>query len=104
MPDFHNPTGITMSLERRRHLLQLAEDFDFVILEDDPYRRIRFESEAVPSIKSMDEAGRVIAIGTVSKVLAPDCGSAGPSARPRSSGAWGCRNPTVAPAPSPSGW
>lgn len=71
VPDFHNPTGITMSLERRKHLLRLAEEYNFIILEDDPYRRIRFEGEAVAPIKSMDETGRVIAIGTVSKILAP---------------------------------
>ena len=71
VPDFHNPTGITMSLERRKHLLRLATEYDFVIIEDDPYRRIRFEGEPVPSIKSMDKDGRVIAVGTVSKILAP---------------------------------
>lgn len=71
VPDFHNPTGITMSLERRKHLLRLSEQFGFVILEDDPYRRIRFEGEAIAPIKSMDQNGMVVAIGTVSKILAP---------------------------------
>ncbi len=71
IPDFHNPTGITMSLARRKELLRLAKEYDFVILEDDPYRRIRFEGESVPPIKYMDTDGRVIAIGTVSKILAP---------------------------------
>ena len=71
VPDFHNPTGITMSLTRRQELLRLARRFDFVIIEDDPYRRIRFDGEPVPPIKSMDEDGRVIAVGTVSKILSP---------------------------------
>lgn len=71
VPDFHNPTGVTMSLARRRRLLALARRFGFVIVEDDPYRRLRFDGEAVPPIKSMDEDGIVIAVGTVSKILAP---------------------------------
>lgn len=71
IPDFHNPTGITMSLARRRALLALAKRFGFVIVEDDPYRRLRFEGEAIPPIKALDEDGLVIAVGTVSKILAP---------------------------------
>ena len=71
VPDFHNPTGITMSLERRKQLIDLAERFGFVIIEDDPYRRVRFEGEPVPPIKALDRNGVVIAVGTVSKILAP---------------------------------
>ncbi|MEM9027558.1 MAG: PLP-dependent aminotransferase family protein [Pseudomonadota bacterium] len=71
VPDFHNPTGITMSLARRKALIALAEDYGFVIIEDDPYRRIRFEGTAVPPIKSLDANGAVIAVGTVSKILSP---------------------------------
>ena len=71
VPDFHNPTGLTMSHPRRRRLVELAERYGFVILEDDPYRRLRFEGESVPPIKSLDERGVVIALGTVSKILAP---------------------------------
>lgn len=71
VPDFHNPTGITMSLHRRKELLRLASEYNFVIIEDDPYRRIRFEGEPVAPIKSLDIEGRVIAVGTVSKILAP---------------------------------
>ena len=70
-PDFHNPTGITMSLARRRKILELARRYNFVICEDDPYRRIRFEGEPVPPIKSLDVTGHVISLGTVSKTLAP---------------------------------
>ena len=71
VPDFHNPTGITTSAARRRRLVDLAEAFGFVILEDDPYRRLRFEGEPVPPVKSFDRNGAVIALGTVSKILAP---------------------------------
>lgn len=71
MPDFHNPTGIPMSASRRQRLVELAEEYDFIIVEDDPYRRIRFESEPLPPIKAFDTSGRVVGLGTVSKVLAP---------------------------------
>ncbi len=71
VPDFHNPTGITMSENRRRRLVAMAEHYGFIILEDDPYRRLRFEGEAIPPLKSFDENGHVIALGTVSKILAP---------------------------------
>lgn len=71
VPDFHNPTGITTSLARRKRLIELAETYGFIILEDDPYRRLRFEGEPVPPIKSLDENGVVVALGTVSKILAP---------------------------------
>lgn len=71
IPDFHNPTGITMSLARRKALIELAHRYDFIIVEDDPYRRVRFEGDSVPPIKSLDGSDRVVAIGTVSKILAP---------------------------------
>ena len=71
VPDFHNPTGITTSAARRQRLVELAERHGFVILEDDPYRRLRFEGEPVPPVKSFDSNGVVIALGTVSKILAP---------------------------------
>lgn len=71
VPDFHNPTGITTSAARRQRLVDLARHHGFVILEDDPYRRLRFEGEPVPPVKSFDTDGVVIALGTVSKILAP---------------------------------
>ena len=71
VPDFHNPTRIAMSLARRQRLLTLAYEFGFVIVEDDPYRRLRFKGESIAPIKSLDENGIVIAVGTVSKTLAP---------------------------------
>ena len=71
VPDFHNPTGITLAEDRRRKLVDLANAFDFYILEDDPYRRIRFDGTPVPPIKSFDKHGRVIAAGTFSKIFGP---------------------------------
>lgn len=71
IPDFHNPTGTTMSLARRQRLIELAKVYGFVILEDDPYRRVRFDGEPIPSLKALDDAGVVVALGTVSKILSP---------------------------------
>ncbi|MBE2277122.1 MAG: PLP-dependent aminotransferase family protein [Rhodobacteraceae bacterium] len=71
VPDFHNPTGVTLSAARRQRLVELAEEFGFFILEDDPYRKLRFAGTGVPPIKSFDRSGRVIGAGTVSKIFAP---------------------------------
>jgi DNA-binding transcriptional MocR family regulator len=71
VPDFQNPTGVTLSLTRRRRLLALASEFDFVVLEDTPYREIRYEGESLPTLKSLDTEGRVIHLGSFSKILAP---------------------------------
>jgi len=71
VPDFQNPTGVTLSLARRKRLVELASEYDFYILEDSPYREIRFEGAAIPSMKSMDAEGRVIHLGSFSKILAP---------------------------------
>ncbi len=71
VPDFHNPTGITMSLAKRRRVLKLAERYDLIIIEDDPYGRLRFEGEPLPLIKSFDRTGRVILLMTFSKTLCP---------------------------------
>ncbi len=68
---FQNPSGITMSLEKRKKLLDLAETYDFIIFEDNPYGELRFSGEEVPTIKSMDENGRVVYFGSFSKILAP---------------------------------
>jgi 2-aminoadipate transaminase len=71
VPDFQNPTGVTMSLARRKHLIELANRYDFVVIEDTPYREIRYEGESLPTLKSLDSEGRVIYLGTFSKILAP---------------------------------
>ena len=71
IPNFQNPTGLTMSLEKRKQVYELAEKYDIFILEDNPYGDIRFAGEDIRSIKSMDKSGRVIYSGTFSKVLAP---------------------------------
>jgi DNA-binding transcriptional MocR family regulator len=71
VPDFQNPTGVTMSLERRKKLVELANRFDLIVLEDTPYREIRYQGEPIPPIKSFDTDGRVIYLGSFSKILAP---------------------------------
>ncbi len=71
IPTFQNPSGCTMTLERRHRLLELAEQYNVFILEDNPYFELRYTGEYVPTIKSLDETGRVIYSGSYSKVLAP---------------------------------
>lgn len=71
IPTFQNPSGTTMSLEKRRALLELARRYDVFVLEDNPYGELRFRGQAVATIKSMDTEGRVIYAGTYSKTLAP---------------------------------
>jgi 2-aminoadipate transaminase len=71
LPNFQNPTGRTMSLERRRRLLALASRFGVPIVEDDPYGELRYEGQTVPTLKSLDTDGSVIYLGTFSKILAP---------------------------------
>ncbi len=71
IPNFQNPSGTTMSLEKRRAALEIAKKYNFIILEDNPYGDLRFEGETVPAIKSLDTEGRVIYCGSFSKILAP---------------------------------
>ena len=71
IPNFHNPTGYTQTSRRRRALLELAEDYGFLILEDDAYGELRYEGEAVPSLRQWDEDGRVLHVGSMSKILSP---------------------------------
>jgi 2-aminoadipate transaminase len=67
--NFQNPSGPTLSLRRRRELIDLAHEYDTLILEDDAYGELRFEGEHLPSLYSLDGGGRVIRAGTVSKIL-----------------------------------
>ena len=71
IPTFQNPSGRTMTLERRKKVLELAKKYDFIILEDNPYGDLRYTGEEIPTIKSLDDEGRVIYVGSYSKVLAP---------------------------------
>jgi 2-aminoadipate transaminase len=81
LPNFQNPTGVTLSLERRKRLIELADQYGVPIVEDDPYGQLRFEGDPLPSIVSLDDQyrggcdpcyhGNVIYLGTFSKILAP---------------------------------
>ena len=71
VPDFHNPTGITMSLERRQRLIELAVARGIRIVEDSPYRKVRFEGSSIPSLKALDPGDTVFYVGTFSKLMAP---------------------------------
>ncbi|OQB15272.1 MAG: 2-aminoadipate transaminase [Firmicutes bacterium ADurb.Bin193] len=71
IPTFQNPSGITMSLDKRKRLLAVAKKHDVFILEDSPYWELRFAGENVPSIKSMDEDNRVLYVGSYSKTVSP---------------------------------
>ncbi|MBN1207789.1 MAG: PLP-dependent aminotransferase family protein [Myxococcaceae bacterium] len=71
VPNFHNPKGTTLSLERRHALVRFAQRHRVLILEDNPYGELRFRGEALPSLASLDDAGVVVQLGTFSKTLAP---------------------------------
>jgi len=70
-PTFQNPSGETISAKQRKELIDIASEYDFLIIEDDPYGDIIFEGEKVPTIKSFDTKGRVVYVSTFSKILAP---------------------------------
>lgn len=69
IPNFQNPAGVTLSQSRRKRLLELADEFGFLVIEDDPYGRLRYEGGHMIPLKKMDD--RVIYLGTVSKIFAP---------------------------------
>ena len=71
IPTFQNPTGITLSLERRKALAALASKYGVVIAEDDPYRDLRYEGEHLPTIQSFDQEGWVVYMSSFSKYVAP---------------------------------
>jgi 2-aminoadipate transaminase len=71
IPNFQNPAGYTLSADKRRRLLALAAEYDFTIFEDDPYIAIRFEGEQLPSMHSLDEAGKVVYASSFSKTVCP---------------------------------
>ena len=71
IPNAHNPAGCTLSLEKRRRLVELAAEHDFWIFEDDPYRELPFEGEPLETMLSLDQAGRVIHASSFSKTVSP---------------------------------
>ena len=71
IPDFQNPAGITMPAFRRKEIIDLAHAFDVLIIEDSPYREIRFEGEHQPMMYALDGTGSVITLGTFSKTFVP---------------------------------
>ena len=71
IPNFQNPAGVTMSLEKRKILYALAKQYGVMILEDNPYGDLRFAGKHIPAIKSLDEDGLVMYMGSFSKVISP---------------------------------
>jgi 2-aminoadipate transaminase len=71
VPDFQNPAGVTLSLQRRREILEIAAEFDTLVVEDSPYRHLRYIGETLPLMKSLDRDGRVMTLFTFSKMLFP---------------------------------
>lgn len=71
IPEFHNPTGATMPTARREALVALAEVRGIPIVEDSPYRRVRFDGPDAPPLKALDRSGSVFHLGTFSKLVAP---------------------------------
>jgi len=71
IPSFQNPAGVTMSLERRRRLVEIAREREILVLEDNPYGLLRYEGEPLPTLRSLDGGDYVIYLGTFSKILSP---------------------------------
>ena len=71
IPDFQNPTGRTWPLERRKQFMEIITKYEIPVIEDNPYGELRFKGEYLPSLKTMDEKGLVIYLGTMSKILSP---------------------------------
>ena len=77
VPDFQNPTGITMSLDRRRRLIELANAYGLLVVEDTPYRALRYEGTSLPTLKSLDTEGRVYTWAASPRSWRRGCGWAG---------------------------
>jgi 2-aminoadipate transaminase len=71
VPEFHNPKGTTLSLERREHLIELSRRYEIPILEDDPYSELRYMGERPAPLAALDQDGLVIRLSTFSKTLSP---------------------------------
>jgi 2-aminoadipate transaminase len=71
IPDFQNPSGITLPDSRRRRIIEIADKYDLLVVEDSPYREVRFEGEPQKLMNELDTTGRVITLFTFSKIFAP---------------------------------
>ncbi len=71
VPTFHNPGGVTMSLARRRRLVEIARERELLVVEDSPYGLLRFEGEALPTLRSLEGGDYVLHVGTLSKIFSP---------------------------------
>jgi len=72
IPVAHNPAGVTLSIERKKHLLEIASEHDILVIEDDPYSHFVYEENVdVTPLKTLDSEGRVVYLSTLSKILAP---------------------------------
>src|SRR3954469_4644474 len=71
IPTFQNPAGYTLSLEKRRRLLELADQYDFIVFEDNPYVELRFEGEKLPTMLSLDKSDHVVYASSFSKTVCP---------------------------------
>src|SRR3712207_2475032 len=71
IPNFQNPGGVTMSLPRRRRLVELAAERELLVLEDNPYGLLRYEGDPLPTLRSLDLDDYVVYLGTFSKILSP---------------------------------
>jgi 2-aminoadipate transaminase len=71
IPNFQNPAGCTLSLDKRRRLLELADEYDFMIFEDDPYVELRFDGEDQPTMLDLDGGERVVYASSFSKTVCP---------------------------------
>jgi 2-aminoadipate transaminase len=71
VPSFQNPAGVTLSLERRRELVQIARERELLVLEDNPYGLLRYEGDPLPTLYALDRGEYVIYLGTFSKILSP---------------------------------
>ncbi len=70
-PTYHNPAGVTMDLQRRRKVMDLAHEYDLLVVEDDPYHLLNYDGDHVQNLKSMDEDNRVLYFSSFSKILSP---------------------------------
>ena len=71
IPDFQNPSGRTWTLERRKKFMEIINKYEIPTIEDNPYGELRYEGEALPALKALDEKGLVVFLGSFSKILAP---------------------------------